>query len=136
MCDATIDDPAAEEPRRRPRDLRVVAPDFPTRRRVERMDDTPGRREIEHPVDHDRRRLDPAIRAEIEAPGEPQLRDVQGIDLIEGAMTLLPGVASMRGPTGVDRRSLVESTEDPFGPAAIAGARSGAAASPSRASPG
>jgi len=64
------------------------------------LDLAPRGRQVEHPVDGQRRGLLAAIAVEISKPGETELRDRVRVDLFERAEALLVAGAADREPLG------------------------------------
>ena len=78
--------------------MRIIAPQFLTRCRVQSVHDAPGPGDIHTAVDHDRCCLHAAMGWHIEVPGKPELTDVFTIDFFERAKPLLVVSAPMRKP--------------------------------------
>ncbi len=81
--------------------LRVVLPEELAGAGVDRLHLAPGARGVEDPVDGERRRLLPAVRVEVERPGEGQALHVGGRDLGEGGEALLVVGATVGQPVAI-----------------------------------
>ncbi len=81
----------------RRQDLRIVLPQDLATHRVHRVDHAETHGDVDHPVDLDRRARHVPLR-QLEAPGEPEPRDVLAVDLIERAEALLTEGAPVGGP--------------------------------------
>ncbi len=78
--------------------VRVVGPEFLAGRRIERIDASEVAGRVHHTVDDQGRRLLAAVGAEPIVPGETQLADVAGIDVLERGIIRAVGVPSRREP--------------------------------------
>ena len=78
--------------------VRVVGPEFLAGRRIERIDASEVAGRVHHTVDDQGRRLLAAVGAEPIVPGETQLADVAGIDVLERGIIGAVGVPSRREP--------------------------------------
>ena len=105
---AAVDEVAAGISRGEPVAFRIVAPDLPAARRIERIHIAPGAGAVHASVDHDRRRFLAALRgSEVVAPGESELLHVAGIDVVQGGIISAALIAAAREPVlrlGVGRR--------------------------------
>ncbi len=82
---AAIDRLAAAHPQPVGRDLWIEHPQFASRPAIEGVDDAIGGADVEHPIDHERRRLDAAARiAQRGLPGQSQPRQRFGVNLAKG----------------------------------------------------
>src|ERR1700729_4000384 len=79
-------------------DLGIVAPQLAAGGGIEHVDMTEVADGVHHPVDHDRGRLEPAVRSEVVLPGEAEPRDVAGIDVTERRVVRPGRVATGREP--------------------------------------
>src|SRR4029453_1086746 len=96
--DAAVHDVAARARAHLAGHVRIEAPELPPGARVEREHHAPRSRRIEHAVGDDRRGLESAVGAGRIAPGEPELRDVVLVDLVERAVALLARRAAVQRP--------------------------------------
>lgn len=86
------------------RDLGIVGPQQRTTLGVERLNQTPGRRDVHHPIDDERCRLLPPLGIQIRVPGEPELPGVTGSNPVQRTESLFAVgsaaayVGSARGP--------------------------------------
>ena len=82
------------------RHLRVVLPECLARGGVVGVHLAPGRRHVDTAVDHHRRGLPLTLLGHVGVPGESELADGVGIDLLQGAVALFVVVAAMQRPFG------------------------------------
>ena len=94
--DPAVDHVAAGVAAPLPRHLRVVGPEHLAGAAVDRPDHAPGAGGVEDAVDHDRGRLDAAVGAGVDRPGQAEASDVLVVDLVERAVALL-GVGPAMG---------------------------------------
>ncbi len=78
--------------------VRIEAPQVLAGARVERPHLGEVGRDVDHPVMDDRGRLEALAVAEVEVPGQAQVLDGRGVDLVEGAEALLAVVAPVPEP--------------------------------------
>ena len=76
-----------------------MSPDFFSRARIDRDDDTPGPGRVDDAIDDDRRRFKAALRAHRETPGKPQFPDVRFVDRFQLTEALLAIRPAVREPT-------------------------------------
>ena len=80
------------------RHLRVVFPQHGASGGIQGVDHAEGAGGVHHAVDHDRRGLDTEIQFQLGGPGQAELADVAGVDLIQRAIALFVVGATMAHP--------------------------------------